>query len=265
MRHLHLFEFSDLPCYPRNFRRIQTDYLRFVATLGPGYKALLPRLVKTLQHAGTNEIVDLCSGSTGPWAKLYTQFAQAGYPVSVTLTDLYPNPDTLHEWAGDVHPGIQYLAGPIDARHVPPHLIGMRTLFEGFHHFNPEDARSILGDAYQARAAIGVFEVWLKPPFGYFLLLFAPLSTLVGYLFFTPFIKPRTWTRFLWTYLIPLVPLATCWDGIVSLLRVYSLEGLTALVQRIQSTDYTWMIGTASTGTPVFEYIYLLGYPLHSG
>jgi hypothetical protein len=262
MPRIHLFEFTDLPWYPQTFRRMQTDYLRHVANLGPGYKTLLPRLVETLQNAGTAQVVDLCSGSGGPWAKLHRQFIEAGYPIRLTLTDGYPNPSSLREWAGNVHPGLEYIADPVDGRCVPPHLKGMRTLFEGFHHFKPEDARSILGDAYMARAAIGVFEVTLKPPFGYFLLLFAPLSTLAGYLLFTPFIRPRTWRRFLWTYLLPLVPLATCWDGIVSLLRVYSPEELQALTQPFQSGDYTWEIGVASTGTPVFEYTYLLGCPL---
>ena len=59
-------------------------------------------------------------------------------------------------------------------------------------------------------------------PFGSALLVLAPLSTLFGYLLLTPFITPRSWSRVLWTYLIPVVPLATCWDGVVSLLRVYS-------------------------------------------
>ena len=265
MTRIHLFEFTDLPWYPPIFRRMQTDYLRFVATIGPGYKVLVPRLVETLQRAGMAEIVDLCSGSSGPWAKLYGQFAEAGCPVSLTLTDEYPNPAALQEWAGDVHPGIEYLTDPVDARRVPPHLKGMRTLFEGFHHFKPEDSRSILYDAYAAQAAIGVFEVTLKPPLGYFLLLLAPLSTLAGYLLLTPFIKPRTWQRFLWTYLLPLVPLATCWDGVVSLLRVYSPDNLEELIASFHAADYSWETSTASSGTPVFEYIYLLGCPLRRG
>jgi hypothetical protein len=86
--------------------------------------------------------------------------------------------------------------------------------------------------------------------------------TLVGYLLVTPFIKPRTLSRFFWTYLIPIVPLATCWDGIVSLLRVYSLRDLEELTAAIQCVNYTWEAGHASTGTPLFVFTYLLGYPV---
>ncbi len=92
MRRLHLFEFTDLPWYPQAFRRIQTDYLQFVATRGTGQAGLVPLLVKAMQHAGTTEIVDLCSGGAGPWRRLQPQLAEAGWPVQVKLTDKYPIP-----------------------------------------------------------------------------------------------------------------------------------------------------------------------------
>ena len=62
MRRIHLFEFLDLPWYPQAFRRMQTDYLQFAATLGMGHQNLVPLLAKAMQHASTTKIVDLCSG-----------------------------------------------------------------------------------------------------------------------------------------------------------------------------------------------------------
>ena len=262
MRRIHLFEFTDLPWYPQTFRRIQTDYLQFVATLGSGHKNLIPLFTKAMQHAGTTEIVDLCSGGTGPWMRLQEQFKQAGLSVSVKLTDKYPNPEVVQKWAEAARQGIEYLAEPVDATKVPPHLKGMRTLFEGFHHFRFEQAQSILQDAVEKRVAIGIFEASLKPPLGLFLLLLAPLMTLVSYLLMTPFITPRTLSRFFWTYLVPVVPLATCWDGIISLLRVYSPQDLKELTVPLECEGYIWEIGQASTGTPIFVFTYLLGYPV---
>jgi len=240
---------------------MQTDYLQFVATLGSGHKNLIPLLIKAMQHAGTTEIVDLCSGGTGPWMRLREQFKQAGWSVSIKLTDKYPNPEAVQKWAEASRQGIEYLAEPVDALRVPHHLQGMRTLFEGFHHFRPEQAKLIIQDAVEKKAAIGIFEASLKPSLGLFLLLLAPLMTLVGYLLITPFITPRTLSRFLWTYLLPIVPLATCWDGVISLLRLYSLQELKELTDPLQSKDYTWETGQASTGTPIFVFTYLLGYP----
>lgn len=261
MRRIHLFEFLDLPEYPRLFRRMQTDYLQFAATMGMGHQNLVLLIARGMQHAGTAQIVDLCSGGTGPWMRLQGHFKQAGLSVNIQLTDKFPDSEAMHRWAGPSPQGIEYLLEPVDAMHVPPHLTGMRTLFEGFHHFKPDQAQSILRDALESRAAIGIFEASLKPPLGFFLLLLAPLMTLLGYLFVTPFIKPRTFSRFLFTYLIPIVPLATCWDGVISLLRVYSLQDLSELTADLQRADYTWETGQASTGTPLFVFIYLLGYP----
>ena len=262
MRRFRLFEFTDLPWYPQTFRQIQTDYLQFVATRGSGQAGLVPLLIKAMQHAGTTEIVDLCSGGAGPWRLLQRQLADAGWPVTIKLTDKYPHPEALRQWAAASQPGVEYLPEPVDALDPPPSLSGMRTMFEGFHHFPPAAARSILRDAFEKRVAIGIFEARVPSPWGPILLALAPFTTLLGYLVMTPFIKPRSWSRLLWTYLIPVVPLATCWDGIVSLLRVYSPRDLEALSERLIAPDYAWEIGTASTGTPIFEYVYLVGYPV---
>jgi hypothetical protein len=261
MRHIHLFEFTDLSWYPQTFRQMQTDYLQFAATLGAGHKNLVPLFKKALQHAETTKIVDLCSGGTGPWIRLQEQLRQAGIPVTIQLTDKYPDPEAIQKWAEAEKQGITFLSEPVDALLVPNHLQGMRTLFEGFHHFKPEHARAILRDAVEKKAAIGIFEASFKPPFGIILLLLSPLITFLTYLLVTPFLKPRTWQRFFWTYLVPIVPLATCWDGVISMLRGYSLQALRELTSGIQARDYTWEAGYASTGTPLFDFTYLIGYP----
>ncbi len=182
--------------------------------------------------------------------------------MNIRLTDKYPNPEALLKWPEGSRQGIEYLSEPVDATRVPSHLKGMRTLFEGFHHFKPDMAMSILHDAYDNKAALGIFEASLKPPFGFVLLLLSPFITLISYLLLTPFMKPRTLPRFFFTYLVPIVPLATCWDGIVSLLRVYSVKELNEMVSTLNSKEYFWEVGQASTGTPVFVFTYLLGYPV---
>jgi len=140
MRRLHLFEFTDLTWCPDTFRRIQTDYLQFVATIGTGHKNLGPLFIRAMRHDNTTEIKDLCSGGTGPWIRLKAYFKKAGYPVTIKLTDKYPHPEAIRKWSKAVVEGIDYLAEPVDALQVPDHLHGMRTFFEGFHHFKPAQA-----------------------------------------------------------------------------------------------------------------------------
>ena len=262
MRRVHLFEFLDQPWYPEAFRRIQTDYLQFIHTRGSGHKYLVPLIGKALQAAQTTEIIDLCSGGTGPWLSLQQQLARSGYPVTIKLTDLYPHPDAAQHWAASFDGSIEYLNEPVDAMRVPSRLQGMRTLFEGFHHFQPDQARAILQNAAEKRVPIGIFEASLQPPLGPLILLLSPLMTLLSYFIVTPWIKPRTWARLLWTYLIPIVPLVTCWDGVVSLLRVYSPRALEELTTRITCQDYVWETGLVSTGVPIFAFTYLIGYPV---
>jgi hypothetical protein len=261
MKRIHLFEFLDLPWYPQSFRRIQTDYLQFVTTLGSGHKNLIPLITKAIRHCGTTEIIDLCSGGGGPWVGLLNQFKLAGLTVQVKLSDKFPNPLAIQKWSMLAREGIEYFCEPVDAMQVPHHLKGMRTMFEGFHHFRPEQASAILKDAFEKNAAIGIFEADLKPLFKPILLLLSPFTTIFAYLVLTPCIKPRRFSRFLWTYLIPLVPLATCWDGVISMLRGYSVEELQKLIQPYQRPSYIWETGLATTETPVFNFVYLLGYP----
>ncbi len=261
MNRIHLFEFTDLSWYPQTLRDLQTDYLQFVASLGSADQYLAPLIVRAMEHAGTNEIVDLCSGGMGPWVKLQAGLEQAGRCVSITLTDKYPNQSVCRRMDG-AHARIRYLAESVDALAMPRELTGMRTLFEGFHHFKPAQARLVLRNALESRAAIGVFEMSLRRPFAPLILLLSPLMTIIAFLLLTPFIRPRTWSRFIWTYLVPIVPLATCWDGVVSLLRVYSPGDLEELTRTLARQGYAWEIGRAPTGTPIFEYTFLLGYPV---
>ncbi len=261
MKRIQLFEFTDLPWYPAAFRRMQTDYLQFVGTRGSAHRHLVPLLARVMSHAGTDDVVDLCSGSSGPWLRLQPEFERLGQRVQVTLTDKYPDPAAIRKWPGAKTACIRYWPEPVDARRVPGELRGTRTLFEGFHHFQPVDAGCILRDALEQRAAIAIFEIVLTPPLAPLLLAFSPLMTIASYLLLTPFITPRSWSRFLWTYLLPVVPLATCWDGIISLLRVYRLKDLDELIGPLRRDDYAWETGIAPTGVPVFEYVYLLGWP----
>jgi len=261
MTRIQLFEFTDLTWYPQEFRDIQTDYLQFASSMGSGHKNLIPLFQKALSQAKTSRIIDLCSGGMGPWKNLQKQLNKTGLEVNFILTDKYPNKKTITKLANNAIPRIEYCPDSIDAGNVPESMDGMRTMFEGFHHFQPEDARKILSDAQEKGRAIGVFEASLIPPAGILLLVLSPFITLLTYILVTPFIRPFRFSRIIWTYLLPVVPLATCWDGVISLLRVYSEKELNDLVDPIKTKNYVWEIGQASTGTPIFNFTYIIGYP----
>jgi hypothetical protein len=257
MKRFHLFEFEDQPWFPDLLRRNMLDYLRFAITLTRVYEPVVPLLQRLLPAGRPAEILDLCSGAGGGIIGLQRSLA-ATCPqgLRITLSDKFPNLPAFAWIAAQTRGAIGYEAGPIDATDVPARFTGTRTVFSAFHHFRPAQAQAILADAARKRVPIGIFEGASKSywEIAAALLLFPPVFFLV-----TPFIRPFRLSRLLFTYLVPLIPLCTIWDGCVSILRLYTPAQLRQLTAGIPSPDYTWEAGKIKhkTGTV----IYLIGYP----
>ena len=109
-------------------------------------------------------------------------------------------------------------------------------MFNGFHHFQPEDAQAVLRDTVAKGQPIAVFELLQRNWFTMLHALLLPISVLV----FTPLVRPLTWQRLLLTYVIPVASLLLLWDGLVSVLRCYSPEELRTMVDRIPGKRYCW-------------------------
>src|SRR5208282_18078 len=202
-------------------------------------------------------VLDLCSGAAGPWLWLHSALAERGVSVSVCLTDKYPNLEGFERASRLTNRVISYHPQPVDPTQVPGALPGFRTMFSAFHHFRPEQACAVLADAVRNHQGIGIFEATQRRPLA---LLFALLSPL-GVLLATPFIRPFRWSRLFWTYLLPLVPLVTLFDGVVSCLRSYSVEDLRDLTAKLGANDYHWDIGTVQSKTTPMPITYLMGVP----
>jgi hypothetical protein len=145
---------------------------------------------------------------------------------------------------------------PVDARAVPRELIGLRTLFNGFHHFKPEDARAILLDAANARQPIAIFEASRRTFKTILPVLLMPLFVWV----FTPMMRPFSWKRLLFTYPLPCVPLICLWDGLVSQLRAYTADELLALGRPAGDT-MNWQAGYTPLIAGPGLLTYLIGWP----
>jgi hypothetical protein len=182
------------------------------------------RLHRALERAGAREIVDLCSGSGGPWLHLSAALEAEGYAVRVVLTDLYPNLKGFARMAALSGGRIGYRGESVGVARVPSEFGGFRTLFSGFHYFRPAQARAIRGDAVASRRGIAVFEAAQRRPSVLALMLVQPLAVWIV----TPLVRPFRWSRLLWTYLLPVMPFVVLFDGIVSRLRTYSPDELRA-------------------------------------
>ena len=233
-----------------------TDYLRSVADTLYLLEPIVPILERGLRAAGDGVIVDLASGAGGGWGKLAADLARRVPGLRVTLTDLYPNVDALAHMAAAAPDALRVDPRSIDARAVPEDLGGRRTQFVSFHHFQPDDAQRILQNAVDAGKPILIVEVLRRDVPHLIKISFSPLFVLLV----TPFARPFRLGRLFWTYLVPIVPLAVMWDGLVSVLRCYTGEELRAMTERLEGGDrYVWEIGEAPGAKSVLPY--LLGRP----
>jgi len=262
MRRVHFIELHEQPWVPSSLRDEITDALQFGLNLANAYAPIAPLLQGVLDSTGTWSVVDLCSGGGGPWLELSRKLRSRelqgdapGLQIShIWLTDKYPNLRAL-ENAGAASENITYYPGSVDAMNVPSELKGFRTLFTSFHHFSPEEARAILQNAVDAGEGIGIFEVTRRAPLTVGLMFPWALMPLVC----TPWIRPFRWSRLLWTYLIPIIPLVFLFDGVVSCLRTYRRQELREIVDKLTANEYQWEIGEQASGTAPITY--LIGYP----
>ncbi len=258
MQQWRYFEFEDQPWFPSFLRQYMMDFLRFVLHTGNLYQPITPILVRALQTTNSNTIIDLCSGAGGAVQSVQQNIQNStGAAVSFILTDLYPNVAVYQQLQATSKGSISHCPESVDATNVPPQLKGFRTIFSGFHHFDEVTAQQVLQNAADAGEGIAIFDGGSKSLwFVLTILLFHP----VAFLLCTPFIKPFSWRRLLFTYLLPVVPFCTVWDGVVSVLRLYTPAQLAALAQQTNHHNYRWQHGMVTNRVGI-RIAYLTGYP----
>ncbi len=209
------------------------------------------RIASAFQPGEAAEILDLCSGSGGAMPAILTELEKRGFQVRAKLTDLRPNPDSAAD------PRISWVAEPIDATRVSETLPGVRTMFSGFHHFRPDAAQAILRSAFDSRRAICIFESGPGGLAGIATTVLIPVNVLL----LMPFARPFHWSYLIFTYLIPLLPLILFWDGLVSMLRIYSPEEMTEMTTDLRRADYQWETGRIRLRGMPAGLPYLIGRP----
>ena len=273
MRRIQFIELHEQSWFPSPLRDGLTDALQFGFNLCKVYAPVVPLLQSALaatrsrvssdQSNHMHSIVDLCSGGSGPWLDLSRRLKSGGTgretsTLQISLTDKYPNLRAFQTIKVASEDRITFYPGSVDAMKVPGDLKGLRTMFTSFHHFPPEEARAILQNAVAAGEGIGIFEVPRRATWT-----IALVFPLVLLLFFcTPWIRPFRWSRLLWTFLVPIIPVALLFDGIVSCLRAYRPEELREMVAELTCREhqYQWQIGERAGAIPGAPITYLIGY-----
>jgi len=252
------FEFEDQPWFPGFIRDSMTDYLRFLFRTFKLYNPILPVLKDALAKSNSNHMLDLCSGSGGAVELIYQNLKLTFNPeIKITLSDLFPSVLTYAYLSKKTYGGITYISTPVDAARVPSGLTDFRTIFSGFHHFEKEKARQVLKDAVEAGHGIAIFDGGNRSLWMIFLIIVAhPVLLFLC----TPFFKPFRISRLIFTYLIPIIPVCTIWDGIISILRLYSPDEMLQIAHEADNGQYSWISGKVRNKFGM-SIAYLVGQP----
>lgn len=239
MKRIHLFEFEDLDFMPIFLREYLTDYLRYVGNLFGILNPSLEIIIDTLKASGKTKIVDLCSGGGGAWLSLYPKVREEIPEAQIILTDLYPNQRAI-EFINKESEGIRYKETSVNAVDIDESVDGLRTQCLSFHHFPESSAVRLIQNAVDNGDPILIIEGQERSLRTLIQFAFVPIFVLL----LTPFIRPFSLGRLIFTYLIPIVPLLVLWDGLVSVLRTYSTNEMAELVMQVNGNEnYSWDIG----------------------
>lgn len=257
---LHLFEFEDQSWFPNVIRVGGTDYLRYLLITTEVYKPCIKLLNEVLSQTGETKIVDLCSGGGGYIEEVRCELKNISTEkIAFTLTDKFPNIEAYKHLQNESNGEIGFDTRSIDAANVPGDLKGVRTMFSAIHHFQPKQVSSILQNAVDNKVPIAIFDGGDKSIFAIIgILIIHPIA----FLLFTPFFKPFKLSRLLFTYVIPLIPLYTIWDGCVSILRLYKPKELLKIANSIRPGTYKWTAGKTRIRFGLHA-SYLIGVPLN--
>ena len=256
---LRLFEFEDKTWLPETIREGMTDYLRFVLNSGNFYEPVAGMIVQLLSVTGSKQIIDLGSGGGGTIEQIQkTIHDKFHLEIPFILTDIFPNINAYEFIQQKTGGKIGYFDKPVNATSVDISLKGVRTIFSAFHHFDNDTAKQVLQNAVTAKEGIAVFDGGNK---NLFFTMAITLLHPIAFVLFTPFFRPFKLSRLLFTYIIPIIPLCTMWDGMVSVTRLYSPQQLLSLAMSVTDKDYNWHAGKKKNKFGM-SITFLIGYPV---
>lgn len=134
---------------------------------------------------------------------------------------------------------------------------GLYVCVNSFHQLDKSKAFEILDRVSKSGNSIVIVEgnndsLWQV--FG--MTVIVPLTVLLT----APFVKPFRWSRLLFTYIIPVLPIVTFVDGFIALFKLYAPDDLNELIAKVNTVNYYWRSGKMDNGRGG-KIIYLIGYP----
>lgn len=241
MRRRHLFEFHERARCPAFIRESIVETLGNGLSWGHLSAQLQPAFDAFCAQARPTNVLELCSGSGRPLADLAVRRGDGVAPTTFTLSDLFPNHHALRSAQKRAPQRLRVSERPVDATRVGDFVVhDARMMINAFHHFAPDQARAVLEDCAASGKSVFIFE---GAPRGLrsFIVLALNNPWMLVALFTNPFLaKENVWLKIIFTYLLPIIPLAFLWDSVISNMRIYDRRELAQLVSAISSYEWTY-------------------------
>ncbi len=238
MDRFHAFEFNDSGWCPPFLRDGIVEALGKCLRWGRIYDQAAPIFRDFCCAAGSDTILDLCSGSGDSVAALLDAMAKQHISSpNFVLSDLFPRLHALKDIAAHYPGKIKVIDEPVNAADVPDKYDRpARTIISAFHHFPPEIATGILSDCVQKRQSIFILEPFTRNireimP----LLLPYTIASLANPLL----TKQDRLLKLISSFPVPFMPMLALWDGIISIFRVYTKDDLMKMVAPFKNI-YHW-------------------------
>lgn len=237
MKRIHLFEFEDQGWFPNWLRNCMTRLIIVVHKMF-GTEETIVESIKDLRKEDNFDVIsDLCSGSGGPMPGVVERLNRdSDHPISLTLTDLYPNLEYENK-----REFIEYSEEPLDALNGIKNLPGLKTMICSFHHMTPKVAKAILTRATESRQPLYIFELSDNSAPKWLWWTAIPINIIMC-LILTFKVRPLPFHQVVFTFLIPIIPIFYAWDGAVSNIRTYTPEDIQHLLKDQSTKNYSWEI-----------------------
>ena len=264
MKRVQLFEFEDFTWFPNLIRVNMLKLLNVFNKVMKVEELVAKGLEPLLKSSSENAIVDLGSGAGGVMPHVHSVLQKSNKDLTLTLTDLHPNKSQIEKFDKSVN--INYASESVNATSLATAPAGIKTMINCFHHMPPEAASSILKSAQENNQSLLIYELTGKPIPLVIWFLLLPISLVITFimaLVLTFFSKPISLSQIVFTFIIPVIPLAFAWDGQASAPRTYSKADLEVLVKGLPKVaNYKWNYVPATTKKGKQSGYYFIGQPI---
>ncbi len=203
-------ELEDHNWFSPRLRNFQTEFIGFAVVKCRIYDQFIECIKSLSLHS--RPMIDLCSGSGEP---AITIFKKSGCFSRLILTDKFPGKNV------QTNDRISYDRSSTDVLQMEFQSGNYYTMFNALHHFSDAD-KIMLAKKIRSANADAFFVEILEPHLYCFIKIL--LGCTIGSLLFTPFIRPFSFTRLFFTYIIPVNILTITFDGIISVFKSRSVN-----------------------------------------